>query len=304
MTDTYEPQATDDPVHPPQVHADAALIDTDEPYPPPLDQLLTLGDAWEEHPDVDARREALGLTQAHVPDLVRMARDRRLYESDVPEVWGPAHALLALADLDFRPWLGDLVRLFDIEDDWLSSQLPAILSHAGEAAVEPLTASLNDQTRWVFARMSAGTTLVEVAQRFPELRDRVVAILTRTLAQAADQDEDLNGMLVSDLIDLNATEALPIVRQAFEIDKVDESFAGDWGTIQRAFGVEPDPKDPLVRRSKKRWDAQRAHNRAMVRGITLAKRSSATYAGEQRKKKAKAKRKSAAASRKANKKRK
>ena len=79
---------------PVRAHVEAALVPTDSAYPPPLDQLLRLGDP-RERADMDARIAAVGLTQEHVPDLVRMTRDRALNTamSDSDEVWAPIHAL-------------------------------------------------------------------------------------------------------------------------------------------------------------------------------------------------------------------
>jgi hypothetical protein len=304
MTYPDNPTTTNDPVNPPLAHANAALIETDEPYPAPLDQLLTLGYAWEGSPEADAKRQALGITQEHVPDLVRMARDRRLYDSDEPELWAQMHAVLALAELDFRPWIGDLLRLFDIEHDWMVRELPEILARAGEAAIEPLASYLHDQSRWMYGRMVVGEALGDVARRSPELRDRVVAHLTDALARAADEDEGLNGSIVSELVELKAVEALPIIRQAFEIDKVEEMVAGDWAKIQRDLGVTPEQKDPLARRSKQRLEEQKREMRQSLPASLLHGAPSPSNKGEQHKKKAKGKRKAAAASRKANRKRK
>jgi hypothetical protein len=61
-------------------------------YPYPVNRLLNLGDPRE-------RREwpvytALGLTNEHVPDLIRMVLDDELNEADAEgrEVWAPLHA--------------------------------------------------------------------------------------------------------------------------------------------------------------------------------------------------------------------
>jgi len=62
------------------------------PYPPPLDRLLTLGDAWkmQDWPDY----LALGLGPEHIPDLIRLATDPALNDadSDNAEVWAPGRA--------------------------------------------------------------------------------------------------------------------------------------------------------------------------------------------------------------------
>src|SRR5262249_56731171 len=68
-------------------------------YPPPVDQLLTVGDCqklteWPNYLE-------LGLGLEHAPDLVRMAMDEGLNyaDSDSLEVWAPVHAWRALGQL-------------------------------------------------------------------------------------------------------------------------------------------------------------------------------------------------------------
>src|SRR5689334_6320993 len=85
---------------PVRAHVLAALRPSSGPYSPPTSRLLTQGDP--RVPGVDKRIRALGLRQQHLPELLRMARDRGLYAAagDSTEVWAPLHALAALGELD------------------------------------------------------------------------------------------------------------------------------------------------------------------------------------------------------------
>lgn len=96
---------------PVRAHVLAALRSNAEPYPPPVDALLTLGDPRED--GVEERRQALDLRQEHLPDLLRMARDRGLYTAngDTLEVWAPLHAVHALRELDASSAASELVPL-------------------------------------------------------------------------------------------------------------------------------------------------------------------------------------------------
>jgi hypothetical protein len=47
----------------------------------------------------------------------------------------------------------------------------------------------------------------------------------------------LNGCLISDLIDLKAVEAAPLMARAFEARRVDLSVAGDWEDVQVELGL-------------------------------------------------------------------
>src|SRR5215211_5725507 len=100
---------------PVRAHVLAALRPNTAPYPPPVDALRTLGDP--RNAGVAERRQALGLTQEHLPDLLRMARDRGLYTAngDTDEVWAPLHAFYALSDLDVSAVVPELIPLFDLE---------------------------------------------------------------------------------------------------------------------------------------------------------------------------------------------
>ena len=70
-------------------------------YQPPVDQLLSYGNPGTptaEWPDYVGE---FGLTAEHIPDLIRMATDRKLNLANVDslEVWAPLHAWRALGQL-------------------------------------------------------------------------------------------------------------------------------------------------------------------------------------------------------------
>src|SRR5260221_13933415 len=86
-------------------------------YQPPVDKLLTYGDArtFTEWPNY----LVLGLTADHIPELIRMATDPALNSatSDTLEVWAPIHALRALGQLHAEAALEPLISLVDKVDD-------------------------------------------------------------------------------------------------------------------------------------------------------------------------------------------
>jgi hypothetical protein len=252
---------------PVRAHVEAALVPSDEPYPPPLDELLRLGNPQTDD-DIAQHIAALGLTQAHVPDLVRMARDRALNtaRSDSDEIWAPAHALTALGQLDIHAAIPDLIPLFDVDDEWSREQLIDLLAAAGASALEPLKDYIQDRTHWVFGRLGAIEALGDLLKLYPELRDQGLAILSDALERAADNEPDVNGFLLARLLDLDAVEALPVIRRAFEADAVDETIAGTWGEVLAELGQMPDLDDPLVERSRARERARRANMFGSVTG--------------------------------------
>lgn len=133
---------------PVRAHVLAALRPSTGPYSPPLDALLTLGDPRES--GVEQRRDAIDVRQEHLPELLRMARDRDLYtaNSETLEVWAPLHALHMLGALDASSVVADLIPLFDLEDDWYATALPDLLGKIGAPALAPTRAYIADRTRW------------------------------------------------------------------------------------------------------------------------------------------------------------
>jgi hypothetical protein len=246
-----------DPHEPVRAHVEAALVPSGDTYPAPLDELLRLGNP-RENADIPERIAALGLTQAHIPDLVRMARDRALNtaQSNSDEVWATSHALAALAQLDISDAIPDLIPLFDVDDEVSREQLIDLLGAAGASALEPLGHYIQDGTRWIFGRTAASVAIRDLVKLHPELRDQALAILSDALDRAADNNPEVNGFLLGNLLDLDAVEALPVIRRAFEADAVDETIAGDWGQVLEALGQTPDSDDPLIERSRASREAR------------------------------------------------
>jgi hypothetical protein len=211
-------------------------------YPPPLDELLTMGRA-STAVETFEYVELLGLTDAHVPELIRMATDPALNEcgSDTDEVWAPLHAWRALAELRAETAVEPLLHLLHRypHDDWVASDLPRALARIGTAAYEPLLRYLDDPERDVRARLHAGTALVGLAQAHPELRAGAVEKLAACLADPRSTDPLDNGMWVALLLDLDGVEALPVLERAFAEDRVGIWVAGDWEDVQVELGVLP-----------------------------------------------------------------
>ena len=239
---------------PVRAHVLAALRPNTAPYPPPVDALPALGDP--RNPGVTERRQALGLAQEHLPDLLRMARDRGLYtaDSDTDAVWAPLHAFYALGDLDVSAVAPELIPLFDLDDDWLSTALPELLGTIGAPALEPIRVYVADHARWAYGHAQASDALEKIAEQHPELREQVVAILSDVLRDAEHYDEVANTAAMDTLVELGAVEALPLIRQAFELGQIDEMMRGAWGDVLNDLGCEPAEGDPLLAESRQRFE--------------------------------------------------
>jgi hypothetical protein len=252
-----------DPLRPVRAHVLEALRPNTAPYPPPVDALKQLGDPRDA--GVAERRLALGLGQEHLQDLVRMARDRGLYtaDSDTDEVWAPLHALLALDDLDTSAVVSELIPLFDLDDDWHATELPDLLGKVGSPALEPLRAYLTDHTRWGYGHALIADALTQIAEQHSELREQVVAILSDVLREAEHYSEDACTGAMDALVELEAVEALPLIRRAFELGRIDELMRGSWGDVLDDLGVEPEEDDPLLEESRRHFEER--HERIMPR---------------------------------------
>jgi len=248
---------------PVRAHVLAALRPNIAPYPPPVDALLALGDP--RNAGVVERRQALGLAQEHLPDLLRMARDRGLYtaDGDTDEVWAPLHAVAALDDLDVSAAVSELIPLFDLDDDWFSTAVPELLGKIGAPALVPIRSYLADRTRWVYGQAEACLALEHIAEQHPELREQVVAALSDLLRDAEHYDEVVVTAAMDALVELRAVEALPLIRRAFELGRIDEMMRGPWGDVLDDLGVEPEEGDPLLAESRQRFEER--HERLLPR---------------------------------------
>jgi HEAT repeat protein len=210
-----------------------------EAYHDPVAQLLTLGDPRQGGRDY----LVLGLTAKHVPALVRMALDEDLHwaDSESAEVWAPLHAWRALGQLRAEAAIEPLLQLLDrsdeYDDDWAQEDLPKVFGMIGPAAIPGLRDFLADADHGEWARITAGEGLIKMVERFPEIREQVVAIITDQLRLFAEQERVVNAFLVSALCDLKAVESAAIIEQAFAADAVDLAVIGDWEEAQILLGL-------------------------------------------------------------------
>jgi hypothetical protein len=210
-------------------------------YPPPIDKLLTLGDARTVRTWPDYRTYGLG--PEHIPDLIRMVTDEDLNtaQSDSVQVWAPLHAWRALGQLRaesaVEPLLGLLHRIDDDQDDWVGEDLPKVMGMIGPAALPALAAYLADSSHGLWARVAASASLSEIGQRHPSSRADCVATLTRQLEQYKVNGKTINADVIAALIELKAVQVAPMMERAFAAGCVDNSVSGDWEDVQVELGL-------------------------------------------------------------------
>jgi hypothetical protein len=225
-------------------------------YPPPVDQLLTLGEMQLRDKWLDYR--ALGLGETHAAALIEMLSDDRLQwaarrqgEQDTRRFWAPAHAWRALGQLRAPDAVEPLIRMLLrwLDSDWPSEEIPQVLGMIGPAALpavrEALRTAATDEEPMGAARL--GAALVAIGRGHPQARADAVSVAVEQLRAWPDQHPTVNAFLVSDLIDLNAVAAAPLMEEAFAADAVDESVTGDWEDVRIELGLLEGRITPLPR---------------------------------------------------------
>ncbi len=210
-------------------------------YQPPVDKLLTYGEATPKGSKDWDNYLALGLTAEHVPELIRMATDRELYdnESDGLEIWAPIHAWRALGQLRALDAVKPLFLLYAAPDerDWIIEDLPEVFDLIGPPALPILEAYLADSTQDEWGRANVATSIANIGLHWPDMRSTSIAILSAQLERTNKNETDLSGYIIGDLIQLQAKEAAPLIEQAFADGRVDLSIAGDWVEVQAELGL-------------------------------------------------------------------
>ena len=212
-------------------------------YLEPVATLLTLGRTpLDQIPWVDYQR--YGLTLEHVPELLRLMVDRQFdeCEEDEPELWALYHAWRALGQLRAEAAIPVLVGMLDQADDeggneWVMDELPLVLAMIGPTVFPAVDAYARSVAKGAWGRNTACAALVALAGSFPEMRDACVQSLTAVLTHYAANDEFLNAMVISNLVDLNAAEAAPVMQAAFAANRVALDLGGDWEEVQIALGL-------------------------------------------------------------------
>jgi hypothetical protein len=222
------------------------MADNTASYQPPVDQLLRLGDP---RPAAEASAEpwreyrALGLSEADVPELIRLVTDENLHlaPADDGAAWAPLHAWRALAQLEAVDAARPLLRLANFldrqGDDWYLEESPEVFARLGPRAIGPLAESLADAGNGQYVRIMAAHSLSNIGQRHPESREVVIVRLGEQLALCGENDEALNGFLISPLLQLKAVEAAEVIERAYAAGRVDEGVVGTWENVRAELGV-------------------------------------------------------------------
>jgi hypothetical protein len=159
---------------------------------------------------------------------------------DSDAVWAPLHAWRALGQIRATEAIEPLLRLTETytDDDWLAYELPIVFAMIGAETLPHLQSFLADSSRELGARLIMPTALRRLGETDADVGERCRAVLRDQLAGHADQSPELNGFVISALIDLEARDDIDLIREAFAAGTVDLSVAGDIEDVEVEFGVQ------------------------------------------------------------------
>lgn len=189
-----------------------------------------------------------GFDEQDVPALLALVADQSLLAAtgDSKEVWVPLHAWRTIGQLGSESAIEPLIALFDalVDDDWAIHELPSVMGMIGRPALEPLARYLNEVDHDEFARVMAAESLREIAQHHPELRGEVLEHYKHYITHADTTAHAVNGLLITCLLDLGATELIDDIRGLFARQCVDILCAGDLEDVEMALGLRLERSTP------------------------------------------------------------
>ena len=107
----------------------------------------------------------------------------------------------------------------------------------GPEAIPMLARYIADAGNRESPRIAAADGLRAIALMHPGTREQVVAHLTKQLETYEDNRQDLNAFLVTNLLDLKATESAELIERAYAACRVDQWIAGSWAAARQELGV-------------------------------------------------------------------
>lgn len=184
-----------------------------------------------------------GFSQDHIPELVAMLTDESFHraKSTSDAIWAPLHAWRVLGQLHaveaIPALLDQLFRIDEYDDDWVGDELPEVFAMIGASAISGLRQYLAEPQHTLFARVAAAHSLANIGKQPVDARHSCITALEEQLTEYRQNDQTLNGFLVSYLLELKAVEALPTIQEAYRHNCVDVTITGDCEDAEIELGV-------------------------------------------------------------------
>ncbi|QXD14120.1 SEC-C domain-containing protein [Rhodocaloribacter litoris] len=245
------------------------------------EDLLTAIEVAGRHPDPDLLQACLDRPGDLTPGLLDLFRadldetrraQQETWADDDPRWYASIHAgnlLLAFREPAALPVFVAYFRdpAFEYYLEWFEGER---LAHYGPAAVPAMLALLEDETAWVFGRLTAATVLGHIAYFHPGERDRILAALRAQFPPLRDdgtpdvpEDLDLDSLendlsllwteIAYTLARHQDRESEPVITALFEHGFIDPTFFGDLDAYRRILAApseedryEPVDGDPIA----------------------------------------------------------
>lgn len=180
-------------------------------------------------------------TDADIDDLIALVVSEELNSasSSSAQVWAPVHAWRVLGQLKAAKAVEPIIQFLDRfeDDDFAHEELPEVFGLIGEPAIEPLVSYLKKTVNDEFSHVLVVSGLAEIAMHQHQLRKRILSIFSIYMQNPWEESQELNGCLISSLVDLEAIELIDDIRYLFELDCVDISSCGDIEDVEIDLGL-------------------------------------------------------------------
>ncbi|MDE5871246.1 MAG: DUF1186 family protein [Muribaculaceae bacterium] len=215
-----------------------------------ITEALLLTDNYEELPK-DVIKRILSLPDDEAAEdisnimLYTIGKTYKAIEDDSigePEEGSLLHAVLLLTQLQSGKGLAGLLEMIRQTErfieyhfgDLAPELIPMAISASSNDNLSPLESYLYEPGLSSYNRSMAAEALAITASLNPEKRPEVIEIFRRLLTSMKERlpkrqgcDAEFAGFVISYLIDMEAKELIPEVRELFATDCVDKSIAGD-----------------------------------------------------------------------------
>lgn len=208
-------------------------------YPEALHPLMSLGAEYK------GSYHEFHLGKQHVPELIRLATDRRLLNApDETAAVAPVHAWRRLAQLQANEAIAPLISLFDDYNPFvLMEEMPTVMGIFGAPAIPLLKQYLEDVSHSDVSRSLAAGMLIGIGSwSGPPLYDLCENIVIQQLERYLQNTPLLNGFLIRLLTNNSETEADTLIAQIYATRQVDTEIAGTWREMQKKLGLRAVPQ--------------------------------------------------------------
>lgn len=186
----------------------------------------------------------LNLAADDAPHLLSIAQDwlDQEFPPDFPAwVFAPVHAWRALGQLkdpaSARQVIAELLEMYIellADNDEGGSELPFVIKEFGDAAFGPLLEAVRD----LGPELPLLDAVYQLAQNNPGRQKLLVSALGILINEQADNEPQGNAALAILLGELDTEKQYSLaIERAYAADLVDETIAGDWGTLRTTYDL-------------------------------------------------------------------